>query len=475
MSQSEKLLCDAHVAAGATIYYGVLEVSNIRHENGDPVTIKKFLGLNFKSPLRPQEILSDPWFQFTPQISTEPLGASTVAVSAKLLVSKTETLPSNLKLKIEIDGDLVGNPQLYEKSVELYADSVPEGIVDVKCAAAPDLRLASFKQVVRLEQDGLASQHEVILGEAILGKTTSFPALPGTYKAVADELASQDQTVAAAPKVSPANFTVKASGHVSIEVTYPEVQKYSALDIKIGALKSPIDREELHVKVIEYDSKKVLADFLGSSNSTTRLVRLPETGPVHVDAEITLNNIKYTAEASKHLSNEVLQVTLDQSAIKQQSVNIESFVTLPIDVDGALQSGKKFSVRIRSEGNSNVVYTQLVQAKTGTQNFDMRVAPGNYTVHASALTDNGTVYAVRVPTNLTVDAIGKSKLHLTTQRGANLKVNGFPNFLSFGGLTDLGTTSNKDFTAARASSLFKYAGNDGMGDPGTYLTEDFST
>ena len=472
MLQSKSLLCDVHVDKSSTEWYGILEVSNIRHDDGGPVTIENFLGVRFKSPVPSSgpKFLPNPWVDFSPQVFTEALDDSTLAVTTRLLVSESYTFESTAILSIQINGNLTDKPDDYEKSVELYADYLPGGTVDVKCAAAPDPALASLKQTVVLEQDSPA-----FTLEAILGKTTSFPAFSGTFKAIADELATLDQTVVAVPKVSPTDFTVETDEHVGLEVTYSAVQKYSALDIKIGALQSPIDGEELHVKVIEHDSKTVLADFFSPDNHTTKLFRLPATGSADIDARITLNNTEYSAEMSNPLSNEVVYVTLDQSAIKTQDVDVEGFVTLPIEVDGDLQSGKELFVRIRSTDDPNVVYTEQVQAKTSTQSFHVRVAPGHYTVYAPAFTDDATVYSITVPTDLTVGQDGKSELHLTTRRGANLKVNGFPDFLSFGGLTDLGQTSEKDFTAARASSLFKYAGVDGAGDPGSYLDEDDET
>lgn len=472
MSQSKKLLCDVHVDQSSTEWYGTLKVSNICYENGDPVTIENFLGVRFISPVPSSDpaFSSEPWFDFTPQVFAKTLDDSTVAVTARLLVSISHTFESANILDIEINGNLKDKPDFYEKSVELYADYLPEGIVDVNCAAAPDPALAGLKQKVVLEQDSPVSTLE-----ADLGKITSFPAFSGTYKAVVDELTTLDQTVVAVPKVSPADFTVETNEHAGLEVTYSAVQKYSALEIQIGTLQSPIHGEELHVEVIEHDSKTALADFFSPDNRTTKFFRFPATGSVDVDAQITLNNTEYFAETSIHLSNEVLYVTLDQSAIKTQDVDVEGFVTLPIEVDGDLQSGRELFVRIKSIDDSNVAYTELVQATTGTQQFHVRVAPGHYTVYAPGFTDNATVYTIIAPTDLIVDQEGKSKLHLTTQRGANLKVNGFPDFLSFGGLTDLAETSEKDFTVARASSLFKYAGTNGDGNPNEYLDDDSAT
>ena len=474
MSHTGKLLCDAHVdeKVEPTHDFGRLIVSNIRHENGSAVTIQKFLGVKFKSPLTPKGIIfmSDPWFALTPDVSTESLTPSTVAVTARLRVSTSHRFESTHSLIFGINGDLGDKPDVYAESFELYADHLPSGTVEVKCAPAPDPAFASFKQMVRLEQSGRAFELE-----AVLGTTTPISAFSGTYNVVVDELATREQTVVAIPEISPARVTVETDKHTGVEVKYSAVTKYSALDLKIGALPSPIDKEELHVKVIEQNTQKPLGEFFSPHNHTTKLLRLPESGTADVQAQITLNNTKYFAEKNGHLSNQVLQVTLGQSDIKTENVDVRGFVTLPIEVGGDLQSGKGLFVHIKTLGDAKVVYTQQVQAKTGTYNFAVPVAPGQYTVQAPGVIDDGTVYAINVATRLTVAQDGKSKLHLTTQRGAYLNVNGFPNFLSFGGLSDLGQTSEKDFTAAKASSLFKYAGNDGAGDPTVYLDDDPAT
>jgi hypothetical protein len=104
----------------------------------------------------------------------------------------------------------------------------------------------------------------------------------------------------------------------------------------------------------------------------------------------------------------------------------------------------------------------------------VKVAPSNYTVYATGFMDILTIYAVQAPATLDVAPDGSTKLELTTRRGANLNVHGFPKFLSFGGLSDLVDLSGNDFQEARASSLFKYTGN-GAGDPQVYLTEDKAT
>ncbi|KAK3377584.1 hypothetical protein B0H63DRAFT_524871 [Podospora didyma] len=112
---------------------------------------------------------------------------------------------------------------------------------------------------------------------------------------------------------------------------------------------------------------------------------------------------------------------------------------------------------------------------------------GNYKVTAGEMAnpDETLVSVARVSLGTITSRVGTDKsvegsgtpttLELNTVRGANLKVRGFPDFLSFGGLSDLVDPTGKDFIAARASSVYKYAGNDGKGDPSGYLTDDQAT
>ncbi|KAI1759899.1 hypothetical protein GGR53DRAFT_470878 [Hypoxylon sp. FL1150] len=125
--------------------------------------------------------------------------------------------------------------------------------------------------------------------------------------------------------------------------------------------------------------------------------------------------------------------------------------------------------------SSNLFYDQIIQLNAGFAKFDVPITPGAYTVQASGFIDGTTVYAVEAPTSFTVAADGSSILELTTRKGANLDVHPFPNFLSFGALSDLVDMEGTDFVKAQASSLFKYAGNDGAGDSGVYLDDDQAT
>lgn len=70
---------------------------------------------------------------------------------------------------------------------------------------------------------------------------------------------------------------------------------------------------------------------------------------------------------------------------------------------------------------------------------------------------------------------GSSKIDLVILRGPNLLVRGFPRYLSFGALSDLVDLQGEDLAAAKVTSVFKYAGIDGAGDAGEYLSDDPAT
>ncbi|KAL9612162.1 MAG: hypothetical protein Q9167_003241 [Letrouitia subvulpina] len=474
MSQaaSKKVLCEAIVSPDATQYYGRLVISRIRFADDSPVTIQEFLSVVLKLPRSDQGIGvdSEPWTIITPDINTKPIDEQTIAVTARIVYSHSHTFDIEKEILIfAINGNLADRPDFYTASVELYADDSPSGTVQVTCPAAPDTALASFQQTVHLNPG-----RKAIDLLAPLGATTPFSVPSGTYAVTADELTTPEQTVVATAQVSPDKVTVQTHEDIPINVTCDLVGKYSALDIIIGVLSPPVDKEEFHVKVIERSTNNTIADFFSASNHTNKLRRLPSSGTVYINVQIILNNIRYYATKSRYLSNNLIQVSVGQADIRKERVDSSYFVGLPVKVDTPIQSHQAISVCLRSM-DKNVVYTQMIKAQRGTQKFTVPVAPQKYTVQAKSIIDKGTVYAVNAPATLEVENDGSTNLRLKTQRGANLNVHGFPNFLSFGGFSDLVDISGSDFVAARASSVFNYAGNDGAGDPDVYLSDDPAT
>ncbi|KAI1445021.1 putative hydroxymethyltransferase [Annulohypoxylon stygium] len=471
---SQKIICDASVGDGAGQWYGTLVIKNIRYEDGSSVTIQSYLGVKFLAPKLSADItvnaLFTPWQEISSEISIEELDQTTTDVTAKVFVQEAHTFVFSDTITWGINGDLTVNPDTYTGSFELYADDLPSGTVNVEVAAAPDPALADAEQVVYLEKGNQSTPLTATPSE-----TESYKVAAGTYNIEAAELVNPDETVVATALVSPSQVEVQVGAESDVNVTYGVVQKYSALDVSIESLSPPIDKEQLHVEVVDNSTATLVNEFFSPENRTTSLRRLPASGNVDVSAQITLDNVKYSAAQTAQLSGSLVQVSIGQSDIKTENIDTAGFVDLPIQVQTDLaNSNATISVRLTSV-DKDLIYTQKVSVTSSSSKFDVPVAPGSYTVKVTGFLQDSTVYAIEAPAAVTVDSDGSTILQLTTQKGADLTVNGFTSFLTFGGLSDLVDLEGTDFVAANAYSLFKYAGNDGAGDPGLYLTDDPAT
>ncbi|KAI6080905.1 putative hydroxymethyltransferase [Hypoxylon rubiginosum] len=448
-------------------WYGTLVVYDIKNTDGSALTVDQYLGVTFKSPPVTSDIVVDFWEAESSEVSTETIDSTSVAVTVRINFASPYTFQSNDEIKFEINGDILTDPDTWTQSFELYADDLPSGTVKVDCAPAPDQRLAGSEQVVTLSRGGWPTPLTVVLGSIEENKVAA-----GTYTVTADELTTADETVVATAQVSPSELSVVVDQSTTVTVTYSAVNEYSAMDVSIGQLSSPIDKETLQVKVIERSTGNSVADFYSHDDHTSKLRRLPLSGTVDVSAEVTLNNVKYFATKVAALTNAVAIVSIDQSDVVAQDLDTTGFVDLTVKITTDLSdSNASIDVRLSSTA-SNLLYDQVFQLNTDSAKFDVPVAPGDYTVKASGFFDGTTVYKVETPASFRVATDGSSVLELSTLKGADLDVHGFPNYLSFGGLTDLVDMEGTDFVNAQASSLFKYAGSDGGGDPDRYLEDD---
>ncbi|KND92249.1 hypothetical protein TOPH_03220 [Tolypocladium ophioglossoides CBS 100239] len=470
---SPAILYDASVSRDASEWYGTMSVTNLRNNDGSVVRIKQFLGVIFRSPAQVSATdfngSTNPWAEITAEVANEQIDSSSFVVTAKLSIAKGFTFSSGDTFSWGINGNLTKDPEAWAQSFVFAVDRIPDtsGTVNVDCANAPESALSSYQQCLTLTQGQKASAVSVPLG-----KTTSFGIDFGTYIITADDLAISDHTVVAAAQVSPSTITVTGGEATDIKVTYGTANNYSAIGVTIGGI-SGLESEQFHVTVVD-DSGTPLADFSSPGSKTTSLRRLPASGTVDINVDqLAVNNVQYSFDTQTlDLSAKLFQVSLTEDSIKTNPVDTTGFVQLPIVVSTNLSIGSTISVRLTSSAQT---YMQIVEAKAGTTPFSVPIVPDTYSVTTSNFLENGTVYFVKADPSLAVAADGSTTLQLTLNQGASLNVRGFPKFLSFGGYADLTPSNQKDFVAARASSLFKYAGIDGAGDSNTWLASDSST
>ncbi|KAH8123742.1 hypothetical protein FP744_10005729 [Trichoderma asperellum] len=462
----------AKVGPDANPYYGQLIVSNLQYDDASKVTIKKFLGITFKSPasLEKDEIIvsTNPWQEVTPEVDFNQIDDETFLITVKLNFESTYKFNLSDTIIFGIKSDLTSHPDTYLESFAFAADALPDtdGTVEITAASAPDPALASLKVSLVFQQGFQKTPVDVPLDDI-----TSVKIPAGDYTVSAAELATKDQTTVAETQVSPTSLTVKTGETTGVEVSFGSASKYSAVDVTIGDI-SALQGEKFHVQLTV--DGNALTDFYSPVNHTTSLRRLPAEGTLEVSVDgITLNNVEYTLPTkSETLSAKLFTFTFGEDDVESSPVDTTGFVKLPIVVKSDVKVDQDILVRLTSK---DVVYTQKVPAKAGTTPFSVLVASGHYTVGSTSFINSGAVYVVNAAANLTVADNGSTVLPLELLKGAELKVKGFPGHLSFGALVDLTPNNVKDLVAAGVSSIFKYAGIDGAGDKQVFLNDDAAT
>ncbi|CAB3746588.1 hypothetical protein [Paraburkholderia humisilvae] len=469
---------DAVVASGAGEWYGQMVVSNLRYDDGSPVQVEQYLSMTFNAPAAVTSaditVLFVSWIETTVEANSVQLDSNLFSVTAKISVAAAHTMVSGDQITIGVNGDLTQGADTYLNSFVIAADQSPDinGTAAVTCAAAPDSALAGVAPTVKFIRGS-----QITTVTLAYGKTTNVTLAAGDYTIQGDDVATSDGTVSAPLVISPNQLTVTADSTVSVNVSFGAVQRAGALDIAVGAL-SGLENETLSITVIDKSNENTLAAFTSGINTTTHLRSLPASGIAQITVDnISVNNVNYRFSVPDViLANKLQTVQINDSAVTKNPVDTTGFVSVPISVTADTTLPQQVTLRLTG---SAMNYTQSIAVETQNTAFSAPVKPGTYAVSAPAFLSGGIVYAVDVPAEFTVGSgLPRHKaatLNVSIEKSANLNVPGFPSYLSFGGCADLTPTNQDDFVSARASSVFKYAGNDGAGDANTYLTDDPAT
>lgn len=471
------ILFDTSVDSGASQWYGVITVTNIRHSSGAAVKVDHFLGLRFKAPVAVQptdfNLQLWSWMATTTETENSQIGNDLWDVEAKIHFGSAYTFSEQDKIKIGINGDLTGDgAAAYLASFALAADALPDtnGTVRVQAESAPDAELYSAGQSITFTE---GSQ---VHAETVSPGTATPVALPsGTYAVSVEPLTNADHTIVAMASVHPASVTVTQGGTSAVVVSYAAAQHYGRLNVGMGAIPVLAD-EAFNVDVSTRNTGEPLADFWLAPASVMPLGGLPPSGMVDITVQpLALNNVRYTFPAQERmLSTTAQNVFFAAADLVSTAVDTTGFVVLPVIITSDVGVDAALDVRLVAD---NMTYRQSFPLAAGTHSYHLAVPVQvqAYSVEVSDFIVDGIVHNVTAPDTLQVAAGGSTRLLIEAAQGANLKVRGFPDFLSFGGCADLTPGNAADFAAARASSVFKYAGFDGAGDAGQYLTSDNQT
>ncbi|MFM0174189.1 hypothetical protein [Paraburkholderia sediminicola] len=469
-----KIEYDAIVGPGANEWYGTIVVSNLRYEDGSAITVNQFLAFNFHSPANVDATAIQPafstWVIGDITADTSQIGDGTFDVDASIAYTTSYTMQPADQITIDVNGDLLTDTETWLDSFVFAADQAPavDGTVSVTCAPAPDPALADIAPILTLTQGDA-----VCAMSLCYGTTSSITAEQGTYVVTGDSVSTSDETVVAPLVIDSSTIDVVAGATATIGVTFAPVEHYCALDISIGSL-SGLSTETLNVTLTDSATGETLALFATTTNQVTSLRMLPPSGTALVSIQnIALNNVDYSFNVpAVTLTNALQTVSVDNSMVVTENVNTTGYTKVTISVTADQSVDQQLQLRLIG-GSMN--YLQTVIAESQKTAFSALVQPGDYTVVANDFLSAGVVYAVETPSQLSVPGGGSAELDVTIGASANLNVRGFPAYLCFGGCADLTPSNQADFAAARATSVFDYAGTDGAGDSTVYLTDDPQT
>ncbi|WP_168795021.1 hypothetical protein [Paraburkholderia aromaticivorans] len=469
-----KIEYDAIVGPGANEWYGTIIVSNLRYEDGSAVTVNQFLAFNFHSPANLDATAIQPsfstWVIGDITADTSQIGDGTFDITATIPYTTSYTMQPADQITIGVNGDLLTDSQTWLDSFVFAADQAPAitGTVSATCTPAPDPALADIAPVLTLTQGNAGVTMPLGYGD-----TGSITVEQGTYAVTGDSVSTSDQTVIAPLVIDRDTIDVVAGATATIGVRFAPVEHYCALDISIGSL-SGLSTETLNVTLTDSTTGETLAVFATTTNHVTSLRKLPPSGTARMSIQdIALDNVDYSFNVPLiKLTNALQTVAIGNSMVETKNVDTTGYTKVTINVTADHPVDRQLPLRLIG-GSMN--YLQNVTATSQQTAFSALVQPGDYTVVANDFLSASVVYAVGTPLRLSVPGSGSAELNVTIEASANLSVRGFPAYLCFGGCANLTPSNQADFAAARATSIFDYAGTDGAGDSSVYLTDDPQT
>lgn len=124
---SDKIIFKISVNQDASAYYGELNITSIRHEDGSPLKVRNTLDIAFKSPAQISttdfRAKSSPWIDFTPAITNTQIDSSTFDVVVKASIPQAYTINDSLKICFGVNGDLTQDTQRYTESIVITQDA----------------------------------------------------------------------------------------------------------------------------------------------------------------------------------------------------------------------------------------------------------------------------------------------------------------------------------------------------------------
>lgn len=459
--------------ANPTQYYGTLIVTDIKNDDNSAVSIKNTLKFSFLSPaaIEPSAVMPafTSWQDWAITTENKQISDSDILVQVTVGFPQAYVLSSRDTITIGIGGDLTANPEHVMTSFNFAADGELElnGAVRLVCPAIPDAALANLVPEVVFTSAG----GERTTASAQPGGNSTIELTATSYTVGAAKLANDALTVVADVSVSPENITVTQGNTTDVALTFNTVNHYAAVDFMLSGI-AELENETVRVQV-KNKTTTIQETFETRLDEVTELRYLPTDDVLifTIDSIAVNNNNISFAIPEVVVTDKLITVTVGQKECTIKPVDSNNFSTLTVSCQTDSPFKQAIPVRLY---NATMSYSATLTAE-GAFAWPEKIKPGDYTVKVNDFIVDKVVHSVFCVDTINISENAQNTLAIAVEKGANLLVPGFPAFLSFGGLADMTTTNTADCAAARVSSIFKYAGNDGAGDATAFLQDDPAT
>ncbi|MEL4012861.1 hypothetical protein [Dryocola clanedunensis] len=455
-------------------WYPTAEIKNFKSKSGEAVNINEELIIVFSAPGRVTEgdvtVTSDPWSSFTAEIEAREVGSG--IYDTKVIIKKADgkrigNTITNVHIGVNASSDIEPKWSVMSNTFSAAADEEPgiTGQLVINSKNHP-----AGLENVQVELSLIRGEQIVTLNPA--AGTSTFDVTVGTYKVVATDLKTPDGTVSAPVILSKSELSIGKGESTELDIDFGAEVHSTTLDISIDTSSIPaLNGEIFQLAYLENGVEKLTAAL--RAGEQLRLDNLPVSGRYAVRiADVRLNNVHYTfSEIDGSLDARCHAIIFDQSRIGQSSDSQPDAAKLTINIAAEKAVDVTFGLRLREVSSTPREYRfDNLPAQQSTHVESVTLVPGTYLVVSGSFIHDGVLYYTDAsPEPLTVESNTPVQLTLTIVEGANLRVKGFPDFLSFGGCANMSPSNADDFVEARVSSLFKYSGDDGMGDAGGFL------
>lgn len=462
---------DATLNFSNDTWYPTLDITGFKAVSAAGIDIKEKMVLTFSAPGKITEgdinVSTNPWIALKTQIESSEI--STGIYDIKLTITAADgsaigNAISQIHMGVNVSSDTAPKWETFRNSFTFAADEETQvdGELVVNCAAFPAGLEDTALQLVLVRGE----KSEVLHPEA---GATSFAISAGTYSASVAELRTADGTVRAAVALSTAELTIAKGQRTPLDITFAPAQRSTTLEIAVDLPAAhALHNEDLSVVYLENGVEK--QRYIMRAGQKQRLEQLPINGhySVRID-DVKLNNIHYTVDAMNGaLDNRFHALTVTSAQLRQSDDVQAGSAKLTINVNAEKTVAAAFDLRL-VDAARQYHFTDLPM-QTGSHAPSVLLAQGVYQIASGTLIHDGIVHYIDVaPQVLRVENNASQTLTVTITEGANLRVKGFPDFLSFGGCADMSPSNVDDLAEARIASVFKYSGDDGMGDASGYL------